>query len=70
MTQVERVRLGGIVKSLVVEVKSLNRSKWNMAVFLSMGMFYWIMGEPNQVCVMILGKSGRFLILNRTHGHE
>merc|ERR1719272_2524816 len=48
LTAVEKVRLGGIVKSLTVEVKSLNRGKWNTAVFMSMGMFYWIMGKPNQ----------------------
>jgi len=64
-TEVETNRLGGIERSVMVHVKSINRWQWHLAVFFSVGLFYWVMKTPEQLSLMILGKSGRVLFLAR-----
>lgn len=64
-TPVEVERLGGIERSVVVHVKSMNRWQWHLVVFLSVGLFHWVMRTPEKLSLMILGKSGRVLILSR-----
>eukprot|EP00930_Biecheleria_cincta_P042185 TRINITY_DN29013_c0_g1_i1.p1 TRINITY_DN29013_c0_g1~~TRINITY_DN29013_c0_g1_i1.p1 ORF type:complete len:1325 (-),score=197.34 TRINITY_DN29013_c0_g1_i1:76-4050(-) len=57
--------LGGIQQMLVTEVSGMSAFKWARTQMLSLSLYYFVVKEPVEVNVCVLGKSGRLLVVTR-----